>query len=952
MSDVASLKVLKDNHKDLLLAEVAALLHDVGKLCDAHIKHVSGQTQWTSDDGYKAIVDDPSQVIRLSRSAANIRKPDIINNLLNVQSPKAADFLPASLKVALTSAKIILLAEEYVLAELMMLGMPGFATHTQREKLLDNKDGWLAALLGVCHNEAHVDKEEPVGGAQTLPHVLTSSAFGFEQQIFVLADREKSLDTSLQSLSFQTNLTHRVTREQIIKAFERGLGDTRRPINEVTLADWSEIVAALFKSGLAGAVLDNNRPKIGQWKSWRDKIIDHDLRWRLLRVNFDVLDLYAKAVKIGDLLGYKRVVDEACEAVKKLIEEEYPLGNEIYRDSTGIYFTFPDLSLPADLAQEIRRRVEEVEMELAPRIAVDQGDGSTATEQLKGILGKARGEAQNELAQPFDSQNLSACWQQQWRTVGPGKCEICPVCGLRPKREDRDVCKTCERRRSSRIVKWKENPSQTIWIDEIADANDRVALIVGKFGLDDWLSGDLVQTMLVRCDPKNSDPKKRFVPKNPSPARLRRVWETCQRFWTETVEQEILAKLPQRTRWELVPENPLAEKTPPREMALDGALNGQPISVFRIGDRLLTISFVTQPQKGTLTINWQDGGRKRRAQIAISQTKTAQDGLAKYQSYPPSLPLLSSPGQFLALVPAAEGLDIAERIKSEYQKQFGKVQNRLPLLLGLIFFQRKMPLMAVMDTARRMLEKPLAGEEWVVDSPPVEEIKKQTENGKQGEHKARVLKLKNATGEMTMRVQTTMGDGSEDKWYPYFIIDGADVSHRTYRFQLKKQGDTHPQKVGEVSDKFAGCWLLHVNDLREGDVVRITPSRFAYLFMESTAQRFRFDPQKDTLLLDELPRLMEMWKKLKDSGITDTALRGVQALLESKGAAWGMNSKEFEHLTYATLKNTGLFEQKDKAGNPLPDMVTPEDVISGRFMRCLELYLHILKKKVSHDSRS
>ena len=51
-----------------------------------------------------------------------------------------------------------------------------------------------------------------------------------------------------------------------------------------------------------------------------------DLRWRLLRVNFDVLALYAKAIKIGDLLGYQRAVDEACETVKKLIEEEYPVG--------------------------------------------------------------------------------------------------------------------------------------------------------------------------------------------------------------------------------------------------------------------------------------------------------------------------------------------------------------------------------------------------------------------------------------------------------------------------------------------------------------------------------------------------------------------------------------------------------------------------------------------------
>ncbi len=69
--------------------------------------------------------------------------------------------------------------------------------------------------------------------------------------------------------------------------------------------------------------------------------------------------------------------------------------------------------------------------------------------------------------------------------------------------EKAEACEHCIKRRSSRIEAWKQNPAQTIWIDEIADHNDRVALIVGRFGLDDWLSGDLVQTMLVKAVPGN-----------------------------------------------------------------------------------------------------------------------------------------------------------------------------------------------------------------------------------------------------------------------------------------------------------------------------------------------------------------------------------------------------------------------------------------------------------------
>jgi len=76
--------------------------------------------------------------------------------------------------------------------------------------------------------------------------------------------------------------------------------------------DWSEAVASLYKSSLAGALLGV-------------KPDPDNLCWRLLRINFDVLGLYTKAIKIADLLGYQNVINEACAEVKRLVEEEYPL---------------------------------------------------------------------------------------------------------------------------------------------------------------------------------------------------------------------------------------------------------------------------------------------------------------------------------------------------------------------------------------------------------------------------------------------------------------------------------------------------------------------------------------------------------------------------------------------------------------------------------------------------
>lgn len=140
--------------------------------------------------------------------------------------------------------------------------------------------------------------------------------------------------------------------------------------------------------------------------------------------------------------------------------------------------------------------------------------------------------------------------------------------------------------------------------------------------------------------------------------------------------------------------------------------------------------------------------------------------------------------------------------------------------------------------------------------------------------------------------------------------------------------------------KFRDRWLLHVSELT-GKEVSVTPSLFAYTYLEHTAQRFEFGSEKDVIFLDELPRITEMWDDLVKSNITDTSLRGVANLLTVKGESWGSQSSELRQLAETTLQLADLWEQKDKTG-----IVTPEDVINGRFGHCLDLCLHILKRSL------
>lgn len=890
MTTLPTLEILHRHQKELLLAEVAALLHDWQKCIDMAV--ASG---WRNNPH----LNTTNKIQDWLQRGKFLRSGDFAQSLSEI---------------------ILSLANQRI--DLKTLCQEGKDPSSARKHSLS-----LVRILGECHGFAHVDKELEVNEQNDQACDRISTAFGFEP-----IEPEGLLNHLLSTVKpFLDSLTLPADREKLLsavqKVFSNAWGDTRRPINEVNLWDWGYAVAGLYKSAIAGSLLNLDTSS-----------------WRLLRVNFDVLGLYAKAVKIADLLAYRNAVEEACEQVKRLVEEEYPLGNEVYRDTTGIYFTFPDLNLPAELECEIRRLVEDVEPELAPRIAVTVGDGTTSQEQLKGILGRAHGEALKALKQPFDADNLSPDWEQLWQTLsGEKKWEVCPVCRLRPKEEHAEVCPHCEKRRKSRLETWKRDPRRTIWVGEIADHNDRVVLLAGNFGLDDWLSGDLVQTMLVKAAENNPT---ECTPKNPSPARLRRVWETCQTFWDDTVLQDIL---PNAFGTRSIRKHITPDKTNWQAGLYNGKVNGKPTDLFWQPEHnaFLTVSNLQaagELNKGD-TITLENPDTKQKAEVQIRNIREAP---APFDHYQPFLPLHASPDQFLALVPAADAPKIAQNISAAYQKQFGKVRNRLPLSLGLVFFPRKMPLMAVMDAARQMLDRPSRAENWQVQA--------KTGHNPTDEDWPRAVQLTLTCKDesIPVKVPTVMGDDkTKDLWYPYFQLEGAPAAHHTHQFQ-------HHGKT----------WV-HVRNLQKGDKVCVTPSTFDFLWLDAASRRFEIHYGADgrrparpsrPFYLEDLDRLEDLWGCLKQ--LTRTQLKQCLQTIETARERWfGPHCSGeppdpdgvFRQFVADTLANAqwpkdkpwksmGIASPHEMAGNDMQTKLIAAGA-RGELADLAELHLEILKEK-------
>ncbi|WP_421658967.1 hypothetical protein [Leptothermofonsia sp. ETS-13] len=60
-----------------------------------------------------------------------------------------------------------------------------------------------------------------------------------------------------------------------------------------------------------------------------------DLRWRLLSIRVNGLEYITNVIRLPDLLSRQDILNDSLDKVRHLLEEEYPLGNEVYRDENG-----------------------------------------------------------------------------------------------------------------------------------------------------------------------------------------------------------------------------------------------------------------------------------------------------------------------------------------------------------------------------------------------------------------------------------------------------------------------------------------------------------------------------------------------------------------------------------------------------------------------------------------
>ena len=920
MSDM--LDKLAENRVPILLAEIGAYLHLIGRFSEKFIyAHSEDATNAERKFDYEKVCDysDFFENIRLD----SLLKDQSWESLLN-------DFKNLNNAGELSSDKIKSFCEF-------------IEKHTWKRGKPEPKG--LCRILADAHGiVSGIDKAlagRGEAGKQKKAYTFRATAFGYEKNIELTKKPElkKELFQKIkeilndiknkQDLSYENYFGFVST---IKECYSKTIGETRRPINEISLYDYAHTIASLMKSSLAKMIIDG-------WQDPLTKDFDKRLRWRILKINVDVVGLLSKGLKIGDILGYRSEIEKTYDEIKKIVEFKHPLGNEIYRDSTGIYFSCPDVDDISKLKSEIIGKLKNLnKLDFSLQIEISDESRSMV------ILASEREESLRRISYPHigNIENLKKEFEESRNADGE---DICPVCRIRLKPERENRCKKCGNRYQERSKIWIKNPQETIWLDEVADKNDRVALIVGQFDLRKWLFGEFIDTfvsqtfdewrreneqlcqnlsinsmndlknlfenlfnsssltnqqrMLLKSligfppinfvsdfwEPiaerdatgealnlkDNSEKAKHLIKllfrKHPSIARICRIWKTTQEFINETIFEKILKEYnwnsePRRQRIQFkIEPNPNIPKGSTCDIEVDG-VRFSPICIDRQnGIFVSTMNFEILKKLGNSLNEISENLNERRIKVKTEKDRTWKDGKVVETKL--------ADEKFQNYLPYVKIYDFPEQFMVlvpayEALDIAERILNEYEIQFSKVRHRLPFHLGIIAFHRKTPLYVVIDAGRRLIEAFK-ERDKKFKEKMERGEIEIKVVSIKEVEDEK-------FGKSKEIE----IVADSYSPISLKWRISYST-GDPgqedlwHPyiRVHDSVSDRKLcfdytgnGDYVCHIKEIKENDKIKIEPSYFRLFYLENAADRFRVD--EDLKPLDYIHQLKRLWEEIKD----------------------------------------------------------------------------------------
>ena len=1065
------LKQINEKKAELLWAEAAALLHDLGKLSKAFLDY---RKDWRGKIG--GYFNDPHEQQFLKTHDRFIKDRQFPN-----------------LNKWLIDDTVTINGEIVSISDVMDNHVDPSGSYFLKEN--SSKFSFLQMIKAADAKDASIDRNNPLFSAGQKGDPFDTDVFGMEHPVKPngLETRRECLYKELSKIeiklpdgnSMLTNKERREFLKVIEDQFDKAFSDTTRPNNDTSLWEHCYAVASIVKVLMVHELI------------YDERITEvNKIRFGIMGIGWDGLSIISSGHKISDIIGRKDLIDSLKEKIRDQVEYEFFLGNTIYEDDNGIYFLIPrvpsqiDLeNMPLDglekygkLLQELRNKILETALEdscgdIYPRFHFIN-DTAFMSHLVNCII-----EVKKKAAYPLAGYHKE--WIEKLNDAWPSgqPQDVCPICRRRPgKSEKQKICDPCQKRRS-RYFKSINDPMKCVdtpFISEIARGGrnkvegaanlNRAALIVAKIGIEPWLSGRMIRTLFVteakglekelkelgqtkdfetdeikarrwletspfgdllaqgydygrickeidlsfkyeqldksqqeyadktiflygkrirdkRLNINATDAAPYFkeikdsavieyglsgedtsyllyntiCAKTPTPSTILDIWNSTEKFFSSLsrpVNGKILG-LGQKKRW-IATLVKTTGKIIPRA-SYEGRI-GQKEAEFvwpkSEEEPFWIVGDIDSLKKGDEIFL---DGEPFDKEAPVGTIKEAKDDISFY--YPLRV-ITTTPDIFMAIVPARDALRVTSLIFREYRKRFGKVIGRLPLSIGNIFFQEKMPMFVVLDSGRRMIRnfEKLHTQKAVL---------RVSRDQKPFSHKDSDMKIMfdeitwpNAPHPLPCRLEwripCSLGDESTaevpfslDYYHPYLMVqkDDREYSFRKNYFKTV-EGD-----------------VIHCTEVQPGDKVEIYPGCYDFEFLDSNARRHdiaigqnnrRFSSvtgfEAKPCLLDEMrQKIICTWKNFKDSpsaiGITDTKLRNLQSLWLTKYQEWQVykgarKDDAFRHwldLVSSSIKKELQGLNKDSLA------LLQETIGTGLFFETLELYYGIMKEKIDKN---
>jgi CRISPR-associated Csx11 family protein len=797
------------------------------------------------------------------------------------------------------------------------------------------------------------------------------------------------------------------------EAFTNTLAETRVPNNDVTLWDQSFIAAALFKAAAAGAVLTGTSFEWGNCSKF-------NTCWRVLTVGIGAEHYEARAVRVGDWTGTRDAIAAFFDEVSEFIEVDLVIGACVYRDERTLSFTFPGQrfdskgSVDDALAEILRINIETEVDNLAKKHAFETPPLVRLSSSTRSFISMSR-----ELA---DARRvLEVPVHRPWSIASDGSKgkHVCPVTLVRagePSNQgsDRkqDVSKSAYDRRTGRRAVWERNGGDTIWISEVADENDRVALLTFSLGLEGWLDGTHVDSLRAQCvvewrannptlttidaskprdsfwahvesfvknptlkNGKLSDAVLRNLSdgfaheislenffhkvvedragapawsslddatraawlthqlfrKNASPGRVHRFWRTTRAFFAEALEEFrtlITGQGGSRTQ-----RLSLTISSNTSGLRVGEVYAGQlpfapnaPFEILRRQNDFVTVcnlarvfgpNWDTAQLKGTKFEARGDDGVRH--QFTIDDVIPTDGVLASYR---PLIVLEENPERFRVLVPLSSADACVEHVVAKWRHEMARVWDRLPLRIGIIGFPRKTPFQAVIEASRNIEDDLAAGstEEWCVTSIA-------TQAATTAQPPKTVLSFERPDkGREVVEVPAQIADGRDDVYYSNLAV--VDAEREPHDFSAPR-----PDGSSVVYRRAA--------DLKPNVKVWVEPSRYASVFIDSTARRFE---PVEVYPLSEWDRCREVWALVKKAAPSLTTALAVEHSLTDARRRWTDADIALDETAWGAWARAVLANEWNASEDQLIELEAAAR--DGLLKRVLSWHLHVLKQKI------